>query len=72
LGVSKLPSCGVTPQMPLTDTGIRNTKPADKPLKLADGGGLFLLVMPSRRHVRWAGCSLFPPLAKIGRRRTPT
>lgn len=32
--------------MPLTDTAIRTTKPADKPLKLADGGGLFLLVNP--------------------------
>jgi hypothetical protein len=30
--------------MPLTDTAIHNTKPAEKPQKLADGGGLFLLV----------------------------
>jgi integrase len=28
----------------LTDTKIRNTKPLEKPIKLFDGGGLFLLV----------------------------
>ncbi|CAR53266.1 tyrosine-type recombinase/integrase [Burkholderia cenocepacia] len=33
--------------MPLTDTTIRNTKPAEKPVKLFDGGGLFLLVTPA-------------------------
>jgi integrase len=32
---------------PLTDTKVRTTKPADKPQKLFDGGGLFLLVTPS-------------------------
>jgi hypothetical protein len=26
--------------MPLTDTSIRNAKPADKPVRLFDGGGL--------------------------------
>ncbi|CAE6828819.1 tyrosine-type recombinase/integrase [Paraburkholderia nemoris] len=30
--------------MALTDTAVRNTKPGEKPLKLFDGGGLFLLV----------------------------
>ncbi|PXW18426.1 tyrosine-type recombinase/integrase [Paraburkholderia caballeronis] len=30
--------------MPLTDTAIRNAKPADKPRKLFDAGGLFLLL----------------------------
>ena len=30
--------------MPLTDTQIRNAKPKDKAYKLADFGGLFLLV----------------------------
>jgi integrase len=30
----------------LTDTKIRQAKPADKPYKLFDGGGLFLLVQP--------------------------
>jgi len=33
--------------MPLTDTGIKNAKPTDKPLKLADGGGLYLLLNPN-------------------------
>lgn len=33
--------------MPLTDTTIRNTKPSDKPFKLSDEKGLFLLVTPS-------------------------
>ncbi len=30
--------------MPITDTTVRNSKPTDKPQKLFDGGGLFLLV----------------------------
>jgi integrase len=33
--------------MPLTDTAIRKTKPTDKPFKLFDERGLFLLVVPS-------------------------
>jgi len=33
--------------MPLTDTAIKNAKPADKPRKLADGGGLYLLLNPN-------------------------
>ena len=32
--------------MPLTDTKIKNTKSQDKPVKLFDGGGLFLIVTP--------------------------
>lgn len=32
---------------PLTDTQIRNAKPAAKNLKLFDGGGLFLFITPS-------------------------
>lgn len=31
----------------LTDTKIRNTKQSDKPIKLTDGGGLYLEVRPS-------------------------
>ncbi|KRE92456.1 integrase [Frateuria sp. Soil773] len=30
----------------LTDTNIRRTKPAAKPLKLSDGGGMYLLIKP--------------------------
>src|SRR5574343_322049 len=42
------PSCtdGVTP-MPLTDTAIRNAKPGEKPYKLSDEKGLFLLINPN-------------------------
>lgn len=31
----------------LTDTRIKNTKPRDKPIKLTDGSGLFLLINPN-------------------------
>lgn len=33
--------------MALTDVAIRNAKPGAKPVKLADGGGMFLLVTPA-------------------------
>ncbi len=33
--------------MPLSDTAIRSAKPAAKPYKLADGGGLFVLINPN-------------------------
>ena len=33
--------------MALTDVKIRQTKPLDKPFKLADSGGLYLFVSPS-------------------------
>ncbi len=40
--------------MPLSDTGIRRTKPGSKPLKLTDGGGLYLLLRPDgARWWRW-------------------
>lgn len=35
------------PTVPLSDTSIRNAKPAAKPQKLFDGRGLFLLVSPN-------------------------
>ena len=38
--------------MNLTDTAIRNAKPADKPIKLYDGDGLYLLVSPAG-HRGW-------------------
>lgn len=37
--------------MPLTDTTLRNAKPGAKPIKLADGGGLYLLLNP--KGSRW-------------------
>jgi integrase len=33
--------------MPLTDTALRNAGPGEKPYKLSDAGGLFLLVTPN-------------------------
>ncbi|MFA6994713.1 MAG: Arm DNA-binding domain-containing protein [Candidatus Paceibacterota bacterium] len=33
--------------MPLSDTAIKNTKPKEKPFKLADEKGMFLLVNPN-------------------------
>lgn len=46
--------------MPLTDTAIRNAKPSEKPIRLFDGGGLYLEVAPSggkwwRLKYRFAG-----------------
>lgn len=46
--------------MALTDTAIRNTKPGEKPAKMADGGGLYLLLNPNgsrwwRLDYRFAG-----------------
>lgn len=40
--------------MPLTDTAIRKAKPIDKPLKLSDSKGLYLLVNPTGSKLwRW-------------------
>jgi hypothetical protein len=46
--------------MPLTDVAVRNAKPSVKPTKLADGGGLYLLLKPNgakwwRLDYRFAG-----------------
>lgn len=46
LGADTYPA-DVLPPMPLTDTTIRKAKPATKPYKLADGGGLYLEVAPT-------------------------
>lgn len=37
----------IPPAMPLSDAAIRRSKPADKPQKLSDGGGLYLLIQPA-------------------------
>jgi integrase len=39
--------------MPLTDTAIRNTKTKEKPYKMTDGRGLYLLVKKSGKYFRW-------------------
>ncbi|MBP8270495.1 MAG: integrase arm-type DNA-binding domain-containing protein [Sphaerotilus sp.] len=40
--------------MALTDTALRKAKPGDKPQKLADGGGLYLLLKPTgAKWWRW-------------------
>jgi integrase len=39
------------PHMPLTDARIRTIKPEAKPVKLADGGGLYLEVRPSGKKL---------------------
>ncbi|KCB53062.1 site-specific recombinase, phage integrase family [Bordetella hinzii 1277] len=39
--------------MPLTDLQIRKAKPSDKPRKLSDGGGLYLLVNQAGKYWRW-------------------
>jgi integrase len=46
--------------MPLTDTAIRNAKPSEKPIRLFDGGGLYLEISPAggkwwRLKYRFAG-----------------
>lgn len=38
--------------MPLTDTACRTAKPEDRPRKLSDGQGLYLLVNQSGRYWR--------------------
>jgi hypothetical protein len=39
--------------MPLTDTAIRNAKPDEKPYKLTDGKGLYLLVNKVGKYFRF-------------------
>ncbi len=39
--------------MSLTHTAIRNAKPKEKPYKLTDGRGLYLLVNKSGKYFRW-------------------
>ena len=39
--------------MALSDTAIRQAKPAAKPVKMTDGGGLFLQIKPTGRYWRY-------------------
>lgn len=50
--VSGPPSNKMAPNMTLTDTAIRNAKPAERDYKLADSGGLFVLVTPAGGKLR--------------------
>jgi hypothetical protein len=38
---------------PLSDTACRQAKPKEKPYKLADVGGLYLLVNATGKYWRW-------------------
>ena len=55
--------------MPLTDTEIRRSKPASKPYKLSDSGGLHLLVTPTGGKLwRWKyRCDGAEKLMALGR-----
>ncbi|HWU70676.1 MAG TPA: integrase arm-type DNA-binding domain-containing protein, partial [Pseudoxanthomonas sp.] len=55
LGVEAIPVGGVAPKPePISPSVVVNAKPKAKPSRLADGGGLFLLVNPSgSRWWRW-------------------
>jgi len=47
-------SHNLEPTMPLTDTAIKKAKPGDKPIKLSDGKGMYLLVNPAGSKLwRW-------------------
>lgn len=41
------------PPTPLMDTVVRQAKPADKPGKLSDNGGLHLLANKAGKYWRW-------------------
>lgn len=49
-GSSCYPLLGLPP-MSLTDIAIKKAKPAAKPFKLSDSGGLFLIVQPTRGNI---------------------
>lgn len=39
--------------MSLTDTAVRNAKPMDKPFKIADNRGLYVLISKAGKYFRW-------------------
>ena len=57
---------------PLTDATVRAVRPAEKPKKLFDGGGLFLLVTPTggklwRLKYRFGGAEKLLPLVRTSK-----
>jgi len=53
IGLGQPTGCQM-PQNLVTDAKVRNTKPREKPYKLSDGGGLYLLVEPhGAKKWRW-------------------
>ena len=50
--------------MPLFDTTIRNTRAGEKPQKLSDGGGLYLLVKTTGRKF-WQKASTCPSKLRL-------
>ena len=68
--------------MALSDSAIRKAKPADKPIRLFDGGGLYLEISPSgsklwRLKYRFAGkekrlaLGIYPDVSLAGAREAP-
>ncbi|MDY6943734.1 MAG: integrase arm-type DNA-binding domain-containing protein [Pseudomonadota bacterium] len=49
--------------MPLTDTAVRNAKPAEKSRKLFDGGGLYLEVSPSGGKEKRLSLGVYPDVS---------
>lgn len=39
--------------MSLTDTAVRNAKPMDKPFKIADSRGFYVLINKAGKYFRW-------------------
>lgn len=59
--------------MPLTDLSCKNAKPKEKPYKLADSQGLFLLASPNgsrywRMNYRYEGKQKTLALMRAGRK----
>ena len=51
--------------MALTDTSIKSAKPAEKPVKMTDGDGLYLLIHPNGGKW-WRFDYIAPPIAVEG------
>ena len=63
-------------RMPLTEIAVRSSKPREKPYKLADGLGMYLLVSPNgsrlwRLKYRFGGKEKLLALRAVAMARTP-